>query len=345
MTENGIIKTTLPARHRGPGLVDLQVNGFAGYDFNGDPEDWLPEMWHEVRDSLRHRGLVMALPTFITDAPERLVARAQRYAELIEGDEKLARFFPRLHIEGPFISPDTGPRGAHPIRYCETPEAAPGLMRRIWDGCGGRISLVTLAPELPGALALIESLTEMGVTVALGHTNATAVQIDAAVRAGARMSTHLGNGSHSMLPRMDNYIQAQLADDRLHASFIADGHHVPFFTLKNFLRAKTVARSILASDAISAAGLGPGRHKLGALEVEVAADLRTSLAGHDGLAGAATPLDRALINTCRHGGVTFEEAWAMASTQPAALAGLREPEEVRVEITEEGFTCAETGST
>jgi N-acetylglucosamine-6-phosphate deacetylase len=332
----------LPKHYTGPGLVDLQVNGFAGFDFNSDPEDWLPETWHEIRERLMGRGVVMALPTFITDAPERLVSRAQRYAELIEGDEDLARFFPRLHIEGPFISPETGPRGAHPIRFCETPRTAPNLMQRIWDGCGGRVSMVTLAPELPGALDLIASLTDMGVTVALGHTNATTAQLDAGVHAGAKMSTHLGNGSHPMLPRLDNYVQAQLADDRLHASFIADGHHMPFHTLKNFLRAKTPARAILASDSISAADLGPGRHQMGEAEIEVAADLRTSLAGHDGLAGSATPLDRAVLNTCRHCGVTFEEAWDMASTHPAAVAGLRDPETITVDIMENGFALSAT---
>jgi len=326
MAELGITPGKPPRQHTGPGLVDLQVNGFGGFDFNGEPEDWLPEHWHGVREAMARRGVVMALPTFITDAPERLLLRVQRYAELIEGDEDLALFFPRLHIEGPFISPETGPRGAHPIRYCETPRTSPNLMQRLWDGCGGRIGIVTLAPELPGALDLIEWLSGLGATVALGHTNATPAEVDAAARAGARMSTHLGNGSHTVLPRSDNYVQAQLADDRLHASFIPDGHHVPFYTLKNFLRAKTLDRSVLVSDAISATDLGPGKHRLGEAEVAVDANLRTTLAGHDGLAGSATPLDLAVLNVCRHVGVSFNDAWAMASTQPAALAGLRDPE-------------------
>jgi len=327
----------IPDTFTGPGLVDLQVNGYAGFDFNSDPDAWTPEAWHEVRTRMMARGVVAAFPTLITNAPEIMVRQAAAYASLTKTDAELAAFFPRLHVEGPFISPETGPRGAHPLEYCLLPENAPDLMQGLHEAAEGRIGIVTLAPELPGAIPLIERLVACGILVAFGHTSASAAELEAGTAAGARMATHLGNGSHAVLPRHENYIQVQLADDRLHASFIADGHHLPRYTLKNFIRAKGVERSILVTDAIAAAGMGPGTYQLANMTIEVSESLRATKAGHDGLAGAAITLDRCILNTARHAAVPFEEAWAMASSRPAALLGLDEPEPVTVRISAEGF--------
>ena len=151
------------------------------------------------------------------------------------------------------------------------------------------------------------------------------------------MSTHLGNGSHPALPRLDNYVQTQLADDRLWASFIPDGIHMPLTTLKNFIRAKTPARSVLVTDAIAAAELGPGQYTLGGQVVEVSPDGRAARPGHANLAGSTLTLDKAVVNVALHCDVPFEQAWAMASTRPARLAGLDEPEVVTVAVTEKGF--------
>ena len=329
--------SALPKTYTGPGLVDLQVNGYAGFDFNSDPGDWTPEDWHALRTRMMQRGVVAALPTLITNAPGILERQAIAYANLVENDAELAAFFPRLHVEGPFISPEIGPRGAHPPEYCLLPEAAPDLMQRLLDASRGRIGIVTLAPELPGAPELIAQLAERGVVVAFGHTSASIEELARGVQAGATMATHLGNGSHAILPRHANYIQAQLADDRLHASFIADGHHLPFYALKNFIRAKGIERSILVTDAIAAADMGPGTYHLAGMTIEVSDELRATKAGHDGLAGAAITLDRCVINTALHAGVPFEDAWAMASTHPAELLGLGELEEITVGIHETGF--------
>jgi N-acetylglucosamine-6-phosphate deacetylase len=151
------------------------------------------------------------------------------------------------------------------------------------------------------------------------------------------MSTHLGNGSHQMLPRLDNYVQRQLADDRLFAGFIADGHHMPFCTLKNFIRAKTPARSILVTDAIAAAEMGPGKFQLGGGIVEVTPEGRCFRPGQPNLAGSALSLDRAVVNAALHCDVSFEQAWAMASTTPAKLMGLPAPRGVSVRVTAGGF--------
>jgi N-acetylglucosamine-6-phosphate deacetylase len=210
------------------------------------------------------------------------------------------------------------------------------------EASGGRIGILTLAPELPGALELIRGATALGVRVGIGHTRATATELDAAVAAGAVLSTHLGNGSHQTLPRHANYLQVQLAEDRLAASFIADGHHLPWYALQNFLRAKGLHRSILVTDAIAAADAPPGRYSLGGDELEVTADLRVSKPGQQNLAGSALTLDRAVVNVVQHCGVPLEEAWTMASSHPAALLGIAEPPEIEVTISERGFDRLET---
>ena len=176
-----------------------------------------------------------------------------------------------------------------------------------------------------------------GICVALGHTRARPETIGEATEAGATLSTHLGNGSHLELPRLDNYVQAQLADDRLAASFIADGHHLPFYTLKNFLRAKTLRRSILVTDAIVAADVGPGRYTFGGEEIVVSPELRVHKPGQQNLAGSALTLDRAVLNVALRCDVPFNEACAMASTRPAELIGLSAPPDISVRISAEGF--------
>lgn len=339
-----MINPHLPTRHTGPGLVDLQVNGYAGIDFNGDGDVFTPEIFHMIREKMNSRGVMVSLPTYITASPARLESNCRAYAKLVDSDAELATAFPKLHIEGPFISSVEGPRGAHPLEHAINPADAPDLMARLQEASGGRLGIITLAPELPGALDLIAWCRDNGIVSACGHTNATAAEIRAGAEAGLVMSTHLGNGSHQMLPRMDNYLQAQLAEDDLFASFIADGHHIPFFTLKNFIRAKRFEKTVLVSDAIMAADCGPGRYQLGDFEVEVSDTLRCSKVGHAGLAGSALTMDLGVINTTLHTDATFEEAWTMASTRPAQLVGIPVPEDITVEVSGEGFRLVGTAS-
>jgi len=317
--------------------VDIQVNGYAGLDFNGDPSEWTGGEFHRVADLLSARGIVAVLPTFITSERCAMLDRAKRYRSLVDADGGLERRFPKLHIEGPFISSADGPRGAHRQEYCRRPSDMPDFIDRLQDASGGRVGIVTLAPELPGAEGLILKLAEAGICSAIGHTQAGTDDIDRAVRAGAKLSTHLGNGSHLELPRLDNYVQAQLANDRLSASFIPDGYHMPFATLKNFIRAKTPARSVLVSDAISAAELPPGRYDLGGRAVVVRQDGKCMAPDQSCLSGSTLSLDRGVVNVASACGVTFAEAWAMASTNPARLVGLDLPENVTVTVTKAGL--------
>ncbi|HSK10368.1 MAG TPA: amidohydrolase family protein [Vicinamibacterales bacterium] len=296
-----------------PGFLDLQVNGFAGVDFN-DPAT-RPDQVREAVAAMRARGVTQLLPTLIS-APAPSFERCA--TTLLQANE---RAILGIHLEGPYISPEDGARGAHAREH--TAPASIDDFKRRQDAAGGRIRLVTLAPEVPGGLRLIEHLRAGGIRAAIGHTAATPEQIREAVRAGASLSTHLGNGCANMLPRHPNFIWEQLAADELIASLIVDGHHLPPATVKAMVRAKTVGRVVLVTDAIAAAGQPPGEYRLGGLRVRLDENGRVAAPGQPNLAGSALSMDRAVANTVRFAGVSIEEALAMASTTPAEYLGVQ----------------------
>ena len=311
-----------------PGFLDLQVNGFAGVDFN-DPATSTEQVQHALT-ALRERGVTQLLPTIISGPFDRFERCAgtllQANAPAILG----------LHMEGPYISPEDGARGAH--RREDTAPASLDDFRRRQNAAGGRIRLVTVAPEVPGALTLIEHLRENGVRAAIGHTAATPEQIRDAVRAGATLSTHLGNGCAQMLPRHPNFLWEQLAADELLASLIVDGHHLPPATVKAMVRAKTPRRVVLVTDAIAAAGQPPGEYRLGAVTVRLDENGRVAVPGQPNLAGSALSMDRAVAHTVRFAGVSIEDALAMASTTPAEYLGERPAGSLELEWDTAAFT-------
>jgi N-acetylglucosamine-6-phosphate deacetylase len=295
-----------------PGFVDLQVNGFAGVDFN-DPAITDADVDHACA-AIRRTGVTRFLPTLITAPLDRFTRCARRIARHPQ------RAIAGVHLEGPYISPLDGFRGAHPREHVQA--ASIEDFSRRQEAADGRVVLVTLAPEVPGAIALTEQLVQHGIRVAIGHTAATGAEIAAAIAAGATLSTHLGNGCALMLPRHPNVIWEQLGADALHASFIVDGHHLPPNTVKAMLRAKTLARSVLVTDAIAAAGQPPGRYRLGDLDVELSADGRVAPPGAAYLAGSALSLHRAIANAARFTGLPLDEILPMATTTPARLIGI-----------------------
>jgi N-acetylglucosamine-6-phosphate deacetylase len=291
--------------------VDLQVNGFAGVDYNADAAI---EQIVQSFDAMERTGVGLCLPTIITSTYEHFRDCARR---LIAARHPIVA---GLHMEGPYISPEDGFRGAHP-RACVVAPSLDDFARRQ-DAADGHIRLVTVAAEVPGVLPVIEGIAASGVRVALGHTNATTAQIADAVNAGATMSTHLGNGCPAILPRHPNVIWDQLATDALQASFIVDGHHLPPATVRAMVRAKGAERCMLVTDAMMAAGAAPGVYRLGKLEVIASPTGRVAAPGSLTLAGSALTMPRAVVYTYRWASLDMGGAWAMGSTLPAAYLGI-----------------------
>jgi N-acetylglucosamine-6-phosphate deacetylase len=297
-----------------PGWIDLQVNGFAGVDYN------LPDAPHDdISRSIRemfHAGVSSFFPTVITGAPDAMLGALRNLAAARESIPEGAAM-EAFHLEGPYISPVDGPRGAHPVQWVRRPDL--DEFHRFQDAARGNIRLVTLAPEWPDAPAFIEDLVREGVVVSLGHTQASAQEIAAAASAGATLSTHLGNAAHAVLPRHPNYIWEQLAEDRLAASFIVDGIHLSPSFLKVALRAKGLDRSILVTDAVMPAGCAPGPFRLGEIDVQLHADGSVRLRGGTRLAGSALQMDRAIQNAMNLTRLTLRDAVTLATRNPARI--------------------------
>jgi N-acetylglucosamine-6-phosphate deacetylase len=297
-----------------PGFVDIQVNGFAGVDFNR-PDTPAAEIQRAL-DVILSTGVTRCLPTVITGPPVHMLGCLQNLARA-RRDLPRGRAIAGFHIEGPHISPDDGPRGAHPLHAVRPPDL--DEYRRWQEATDGAIRLITLSPHWHGITAYIEAIVRDGVTASIGHTGATADQIAAAVEAGATLSTHIGNAGHAMLPKHPNYIWDQLAEDRLSASFIADGIHLGSAFLRAALRAKTVSRAVLVTDASAPAGASPGRYWLGEQAAELTSDGRVVLAGTNRLAGSALRMNDAITNVMRMAGITLREAVDMATLHPANI--------------------------
>ena len=304
-----------------PGFFDIQINGYGGHDFNIGLWGSADEATHEFEplfDSLARAGTALSCPTIITNSFEAMSSALKSLSAALDGNRKMARSVPGLHVEGPYLSSEDGPRGAHPLEHIRNPDWEE--FQRLQQAAGGRIKLVTLAPERDGALAFIEKLAVSGVAVALGHTAASPETIREAVLAGARMATHLGNGAHSQIRRHPNYIWEQLAHDELYASIIADGHHLPASVVKSFARVKGPERLALVSDAVALGGLPPGIYTEG--QHEVLPSGKIVLAGTPYLAGAGHLLDTCLANMIRFSDFTVAQATRSASTIPARILGL-----------------------
>ena len=299
-----------------PGLVDLQVNGFAGHDVN-DAEVSTETLVKLVR-ALWRVGVTTVLPTVVT-ASERHIARTvAMIARARNADPGVAHAIPYVHVEGPFLSDQDGPRGVHDARHIR-PASIEELRR--W---GALVGMVTVSPHNEAAIEFIRVAARAGVRCAIGHTHASPEQITRAVDAGAELSTHLGNGAHAFLARHPNYLWAQLADDRLAAGFIADGHHLPADTFKAMLRAKGLDRALLVSDCTELGGMPPGRYRtpVGG-EVELSPDGRLSSVGTPFLAGAVRSLADGVANAIAMANLTLADALGLATASPGRFVGGR----------------------
>lgn len=300
-----------------PGLVDLQVNGFAGIDLNDGK--LRPDDVAVIVRRLAAVGVTSFCPTIITAAADTMLAALAAIGEAVADDPAVAAAVLGVHLEGPWISPLDGPRGAHPAAHVRTASTAE---LDAFLHAGALVAIVTLAPEVPGAIEVTGAAAEAGVVVAIGHSAAEPGIVRAAVDAGARLSTHLGNGVAGVLPRHPNLLWTQLGDDRLTASFIADGHHIDPNTLATMVRAKGAARTILVSDATALCGMPSGRYTtaIGG-EVELDESGRLAMVGTPFLAGAACPLVDGLALALSRSILSPDDAVAAVSSRPAALLG------------------------
>ncbi|GAB3818039.1 amidohydrolase family protein [Kribbella italica] len=303
-----------------PGLVDLQVNGFGGYDVNGPAVT--PETVIELGRALAAAGTTSFLPTVITAPEDEIIASLRAVAAAREADQATRDAIPFVHVEGPHLSPEDGARGVHPLEQLRPPSV--DEFRRWQDACGGIVGLVTLSPHYAGTAEYVRALSRADVIVALGHTAASPEQITAAADAGAVMSTHLGNGASAVLPRHPNHLWTQLSDDRLTAGFIADGHHLPADALTAMVRAKGIERSFLVSDSVALAGSAPGDYETAVGgTVHLSAEGRLSYAGTPYLAGAARSLADDVASAVTLARVGLGDAVRMATMNPGRFAGGR----------------------
>jgi N-acetylglucosamine-6-phosphate deacetylase len=298
------------------GLFDLQVNGFAGVDFQRPVS---AEALHRACLTMRACGMQRVLATLITDRIEALETKFRALEAFRRQDPLIRECIVGFHLEGPFLSTEPGYRGAHDPQWMRDPHWE--VFAPLQEAAGGLIRLVTLAPERVGSAPFIRRAVQSGVRIALGHTNACDDAISAAIDAGTTLCTHLGNGCPTTLHRHDNIIQRLLARDELTACFIPDGIHLPPMVLRNLIRAKDPAKVILTTDAMAAAGAPPGRYTIGAIELEVGADGVVRLPGSAHFAGSALRLDHGVANAARWLDISLEEAAVFASSIPAVALG------------------------
>ncbi len=301
-----------------PGFLDMQVNGFLGIDYsleNLESDQILALVSHLAKSGTTHH-----MPTFVTMPHRRLLRNLKIACQAMRNSQIVRDSIIGFHIEGPFISPEDGPRGAHDKKLVR--EADFRLFEEWQEASEGLIKLVTVAPEVGGALDFIKAAVSKGVKVAIGHTAASPEQIHDAINAGATISTHLGNGSHTLIPRLRNYIWEQLAADELHAGIICDGYHLPKSVVKVFARAKGLERLILVSDAALLGGYSPGIYKWGDLDVEVLKDGHLGLPGTTVLAGAAHLLDWDIARFMEFTNCSLLQAISLCTRQPAEYLGL-----------------------
>ena len=301
------------------GYFDLQVNGYAGVDFHGD--DLTPDDLHRACAAMRYDGVAHILLTITTDDVARMERQLRRIVSLRERDRLVADIVAGIHIEGPFISPIDGYRGAHP-RDAVRP-ADRDSMKRLLDAAGGLARLVTLAPEHDAGFAVTRMLACADVRVSAGHTNAKLDELRGAIDAGLSMFTHLGNGCPMQVHRHDNIVQRALSlSEHLCVMFIADGAHVPYPALSNYLKVTGLERTIVVTDAVTPAGMGPGTFQIGRWVVRVCADLVARAPDGSHLIGSAMTMPDVIKRLTRDVGLTPEQAVRLTVDNPRRVIGI-----------------------
>ena len=298
------------------GYIDLQVNGYAGVDFNSDNLT-TDEVVRACR-RLKADGTESILATVITARIDLMLLRISRLVELMESSAEVADCIRGIHVEGPFLNPAEGFIGAHPAS--DAMSANVGVTDQLLDAGNGNIKMLTLAPEMDQDAQVTKYLSERGIAVAAGHSDASLNDLNRAIDHGLKLFTHLGNGCPGLLPRHDNIVQRVLAvSERLKISFIADGHHVPAFALRNYLGIVPHENVVIVTDAISAAGLGPGRYELSGQVVQVDDDGAAWAACRTHYAGCASTFPQMVEVLTESVGVGDEQIQQWMITNPGQL--------------------------
>jgi N-acetylglucosamine-6-phosphate deacetylase len=312
-----------------PGWIDLQFNGYGGYDFNrdswttGDTSDEAPRKIFELA---ARGGTAMLCPTIVTNTREGMIKSLQFLRRTVESDRQLSDAFPGYHVEGPYISSEEGLRGAHPKECTRNPDW--DEFQEFQEAADGRIKILTLAPEREGALPFIEKATAAGVKISIGHSGATPDEIRDAIAAGAHLSTHLGNGSQNMIQRHRNYFFEQLAADEMTSCIITDGHHLPEGLVKIISRVKPSDKLVIVSDAVALGGKPAGIYDDGRHEVLPSG--KVVLAGTPYLAGAGHLLDTCAANYLRWTGGGMSGLTKAIAYNPAAILDLPQTGQLEV---------------
>ena len=300
----------------GPGLIDLQINGINGIDFN------IPSLRQEDIQNATHyllsKGITTFLPTVITNSDENILTILRSINQACAFDQLVNECVWGIHLEGPFISPKNGAKGAHDEKYIKAPDW--DLFSRFQKAAGGKIKLITIAPEWEESPSFIEKCRAHGVLVSIGHSLANTEQISMAVKAGATLSTHLGNGVPLLLPRHPNLLWDQLAEENLYSCIITDGLHIPDSFIKVVMQIKG-RNTLVISDATCFAGMPPGEYQshIGGTVI-LDHEKRVSLKDSPGLlAGAGKSLLENVETLIDHKLSTLSEAWQMASLNVADM--------------------------
>jgi N-acetylglucosamine-6-phosphate deacetylase len=310
-----------------PGLIDNQVNGFAGVSFVFGGGQLTIDGVHKATKALWESGVTTYMPTLTTN-DSKVIINNLKILRKAQEDGALLGSIAGIHIEGPYISPVDGYRGAHPLKYVRKPDW--NEFMEFYKASGGNILQITLAPEVEGAMEFISLCREKNIIVALGHHNATMQQVTEAIDRGAQIATHLGNGCANTINRHINPLWPQLSDDRLMASIICDGFHLLPEQIKVFYKVKGPERLVITSDVTSFASLPPGEYKNEDGEtIELLSNGLLRYPAQNVLYGSAAPMNKGIGHIMKVTGCSLGDAIRMASTNPARLYGLNDRGEIK----------------
>ncbi|MFO7922359.1 MAG: amidohydrolase family protein [Bacteroidales bacterium] len=310
-----------------PGLIDNQVNGYKGVSFVDTGGELSAEGIHNITSAFWKEGVTTYMPTLTTNDHEIFLKNFKLLAE-VRDDESTLGSIAGFHLEGPYISPVDGYRGAHPLQHVRPPDLNEFL--ELYEASGGNIMQVTVAPDVDGAMDFISGVNELGIKIGLGHHDGSSDQIKEAIDRGARIATHLGNGLANTIHRHRNPLWPQLSDDRLMISIICDGFHLLPEQIRVFYNTKGSNRIIITSDVSHYGGLAPGYYQNAIGDtIQLTREGAVIYPAQNVLSGSASPLSKGVGHVMKVTGCDLATAIQMTSTNPARFYGMSDRGEIK----------------